>query len=84
MNETDASERDVRLAIDREVELVMSAVYLVAGGGAPSVTVAGLRLTEPVIDIVQPIATQAGVVLEPLWAADESTCDVRVHRADPT
>ena len=84
MNETDTSERDVRLAIDREIELVISAVNLVAAGGAPSVMVAGLRLTEPVIDIVQPIAATAGVVLEPLWAADESTCDVRVHRADAT
>ena len=60
----------------------MSAVNLVASGGAKSTTVVGLRLTDAVIEIVRPIATERGVVLEPLWGSDEGTIDVRVRPAD--
>jgi hypothetical protein len=73
----------VRRTIDREVELVLSAVNLVASGGAPSTMVVGLRLTDAVVEIVRPIAIDRGVVLEPLWTADEDTADVRVYRAVP-
>ena len=83
MNDPDAASLDVQRAIDREVDLVMSAVNLVASGGSPSVMVAGLHLTDAVIEIVQPDATRAGVVLEPLWGSDETTRDVRVTRAVP-
>ena len=79
MNDTESAA--VRRTIDREVELLMSAVNLVASGGAPSTMVVGLRLTDAVIEIVRPIAAERGVVLEPLWGADEDTADVRVHRA---
>jgi hypothetical protein len=71
----------VRHAIDREVDLVMSAVNLVATGGAPSTMVVGLRLTDAVVEIVRPIASDRGVIVEPLWSADEGTADVRVYRA---
>ena len=57
----------------------MSAVDLVATGGAPSTMVAGLRLTDAVIEIVRPSPATAGVVVEPLWSADEDTADVRVR-----
>jgi len=70
----------VRRAIDREVDLVMSAVNLVATGGAPSSMVVGLRLTDAVVEIVRPMAADRGVVVEPLWSADEDTADVRVYR----
>ena len=66
--------------IDREVALLTSAVDLVVSGGAPSTTVAGLRLGEAVLAIVEPMAVEQGVVLEPLWNADESGLDVRVRR----
>jgi hypothetical protein len=79
VNDTESAA--VRRTIDREVELLMSAVNLVASGGAPSTMVVGLRLTDAVIEIVRPIAAERGVVLEPLWGADEDTADVRVHRA---
>ena len=81
MNDNDHVAADVRRTIDREVELVMSAVNLVASGGAPSASVIGLRLTDAVIEIVGPRASAVGVVLEPLWSADEATADVRVRRA---
>jgi len=82
VNDTESEAARVRQTIDREVELVMSAVNLVASGGAPSTMVVGLRLTQPVIDIVRPIAAELGVVLEPLWGADEDTADVSVRRAE--
>jgi len=59
----------------------MSAVNLVASGGAPSTMVVGLRLTDAVIEIVRPIAAERGVTLEPMWSADETAADVRVRRA---
>ncbi len=78
MNDTEPAAERVRRQIDREVDLLLSAVNLVASGGASSTMVVGLRLTDAVIDIVRPIATERGVVLEPLWGADEDTADVRV------
>jgi hypothetical protein len=83
MTGREASEHDVQRAIDREVELVTSAINLVASGGAPSTMVIGLRLTDAVVEIVQPMAAQRGVVVEPLWGPDETTCDVRIRRLEP-
>ena len=83
MKDPESEAAHVRRAIDREVELVLSAVNLVASGGAPSAMVAGLRLTDAVVEIVRPIAIDRGVVLEPLWSADEDTADVRVYREVP-
>jgi len=80
VNSSESAGVEVRRTIDREVALVMSAVNLVASGGAPSTMVVGLRLTDAVIDIVRPNASDLGVVLEPLWGADETTADIRVYR----
>jgi hypothetical protein len=71
---------EVERTLDREVELLMSAVLMVASGGSRSTTVAGLRLAEAAMAIVQPRAVERGLILEALWGADESTCDVRVRR----
>jgi hypothetical protein len=83
MNDMEASSLDVQHAIDREVELVMSAVDLVASGGAPSTMVVGLHLTDAVITIVGPMAAERGVVLERLWGSEETANDIRVWRAGP-
>ena len=79
MKETSGSSLDVQHALDREVELVTSAIDLVGSHGAPSATVSGLRLMDLVIEIVRPLAAQRGVVVEPLWGPDETTTDVRVR-----
>ncbi len=79
MSDSGASAREIQRAIDREVELVTSAINLVATGGARSTIVAGLRLTDTVIEIVRPLAAQRGVVVEQLWGPDETTNDVRVR-----
>jgi hypothetical protein len=83
VNSTDRTPAgDVERTLDREVELLMSAVNLIASGGAPSATVAGLRLAEAAMSIVGPRAKEQGVVLDALWGTDEDelTCDVRVRR----
>ena len=59
MTDPGAAALQVQRAIDREVELVTSAINLVATGGAPSTVVAGLRLTEVVIEILRPLAASA-------------------------
>jgi hypothetical protein len=80
MNDVTADRMHVQSAIDREVELVTSAIDLVATGGAPSAMVGGLRLATAVLEIVTTHAREAGVTLEPLWSADETLTDIRVRR----
>ena len=80
MNHITAGRTDVASAIDREVELVTSAINLVASGAASSVTVAGLRLVDAVLEIVGPRARVASVTIERLWGADETVTDIRVRR----
>ncbi len=71
----------VKATIDREAELLASAVRLVASGGARRTTVGNLRLGEAAIAIVRPLAVDLGVELEPLWGTDEQGLDVLVRRA---
>ena len=75
MKETGAIRaRCAQHAIDREVELVTSAINLVASRRARRRrSVAGLRLTDSVIEIVRPLAVERGVVVEPLWGPDETS-----------
>lgn len=71
----------VKATIDREAELLASAVRLVASGSARRTTVGGLRLSEAAIAIVRPMAAEMGIELEPLWRTDEEGLDVLVRRA---
>jgi hypothetical protein len=71
----------LKATIDREAELLASAVHLVASGAARRTTVGGLHLSEAAIAIVRPLAAELGVVLEPLWRTDEEGMDVLVRRA---
>ena len=71
---------EIQRTIDREAKLLTEAIYMVATGGAPSTTIAGLRLGEAAIAVVGPLAAEQGVVLEPLWNSDEGGIDVRVRR----
>jgi hypothetical protein len=81
MNTTDpTATSEIERTLDREVELLMSAVNLVASRGAPAATIAGLRLAEAAMAIVGPRASARGLIIEPLWGPDEGTCDVRVRR----
>ncbi len=80
MGTTASESSDVQRTIDREVDLIASAIDLVASGGATATTVAGLRLADAALAIVRPRADASGVIVEALWGADEGTTDVRVHR----
>lgn len=71
----------VKATIDRETDLLASAVRLVASGAARRTTVGGLRLSEAAIAVVRPLAAELGVELEPLWRTDEEGVDVLVRRA---
>jgi len=69
-----------RRSIERELDLVAGAIRMVAGGGAPGVTLVGLEFGPAVLEGSARAAHNAGVVLEALWQAEESRCDIRVHR----
>jgi hypothetical protein len=71
-------------ALRRELDLVSSAIWLVAGGGAPGVTLVGLALGSAVLAGSAQAARTAGVVLEPIWQSDLAGCDIRVCRRTPT
>jgi hypothetical protein len=73
---------EIQGTLDREADLLAGAVRLVASGGAARTTVGGLRLAEPAMALVQPLADGLGVVLEPLWRTDEEGLDVLVRRAE--
>jgi hypothetical protein len=81
MDSDQSTTGEVQRTIDREVDLLSSAIYLVASGVAPSATVAGLKLGEAVMTVVGSLAADRGLVLEPLWGGDEGGVDVRVRRA---
>ena len=80
MNDIDPADVTVRQTIDREAELLNSAVDLVANGAARSTTIVGLRAAEAAIIIARRHASGLGVLLEPIWGADEGVSDVRVWR----
>jgi hypothetical protein len=65
--------------LEGEVRLVEGAILLVAGKGAPSVLVAGLKLGEQVLAPAQRLAADVGVRLVPLWTSDETLLDIRVE-----
>jgi hypothetical protein len=69
-----------RRSIEREMDLVAVAIRMVAGGGAPGVTVVGLEFGPAVLEGSRRAAHNARVALEALWQAEESRCDIRVHR----
>ena len=69
-----------RRSIERELDLVAVAIRMVAGGGAPGVTLVGLEFGPAVLEGSTRAAHNAGVALEALWRPDESRCDIRVHR----
>jgi len=69
-----------RRSIERELDLVAVAIRMVAGGGAPGVTLVGLEFGVAVLEGSAGAARDAGVVLEALWQPDDARCDIRVHR----
>jgi hypothetical protein len=73
-----------RRSIERELDLVAVAIRMVAGGGAPGVTIVGLEFGPAVLEGLNEAAHDAGVELEALWQPEDSRCDIRVHRHGET
>ena len=70
--------------LDREVDVVLGAIRLVASGGARRTIVAGLCSPTDVLAIAGTAAAAAGVVLEPLPRRNQPGIDILVRRrSDP-
>jgi hypothetical protein len=67
-----------QLTIDRELDLVESAIDFVLAGGAPRVTLAGLRFGRQILAAPAIDRFRGRVRLEPLWRFDGSGCDITV------
>ena len=72
-----------RRSIERELDLVAGAIWMVADHAAPAVTVVGLDFGPAVLATSEAQARTRGVVLEPFWRPGESGCDIRVHSLEP-
>jgi hypothetical protein len=78
----DESTARVGRTLDHEMTLVREAIAMVAGGGSPRVTVAGLRFGETLLATARGLAAEAGVRLVPLWMPDDFGADIAVERID--
>jgi hypothetical protein len=67
-------------AIQRELEMVQSAIDMVAGRHASSVTVGGLAFGDQLLDAANRMASGRRVHVVPLWGADEHWTDIRIER----
>ncbi len=68
-------------ALAREVELIGSAIAMVASGGASRVSVAGLRFGDQLLRVARQMAREAGVRVEPQWTIDEEGVDLWFERS---
>jgi hypothetical protein len=69
-------------AIQRELEMVQSAIDMVAGRHAWRVTVGGLSFGDQLLAAADRMASGRHVHVVPLWGPDEHWTDIRVER-DP-
>jgi hypothetical protein len=79
---THLSMTPVSLTIDREMNLVREAIAMVATGGSPRVTVAGLHFGEELLPSARRLAAGAGVRIVPLWMLDDMGADITVERIE--
>jgi diphthamide synthase (EF-2-diphthine--ammonia ligase) len=71
----------VPATVAKELRLIREGIALVASGGAPRTIVAGLLLSESLIDAAGRMAREAGVTVTPLWHADDSGVDFAIERS---
>lgn len=65
--------------LSRDLELVRSAIELVAAGGAERVTLVGLRAAERVLPQAQHLSREAGLSARAIWPASGGGCDIAVE-----
>jgi hypothetical protein len=81
--DTDRLTEAVPSTLELEMRLVREAIALVASGGAPRVSVAGIRFGEALLEPARRVALQSGVRLVPLWSAEEAGVDILVEPIAP-
>ncbi len=70
----------VPVTIDRELELIRTAIAMVASGGSPRVVVAGLRFGDQILPRAQAMAYLNGLQVTPQWTLDENQTSIAVER----
>ena len=76
----DGAANDLAPAVlEREMQLVQDAIALVAAGGAPRVTVAGIRFGDAILEPARTWARASGVRIAPLWRTDEQGLDISIE-----
>jgi hypothetical protein len=63
----------------RDLELVRSAIELIAAGSADRVTLVGLRGAERVLPQAQTLSREAGLSARAVWPANGEGCDIAVE-----
>lgn len=76
----DRMDEAVSATLESEMRLVREAIAMVASGGAPRVVLGGIRFGETLAEWARRLAGEAGVLLTPLWRADEAGADLSVER----
>jgi hypothetical protein len=76
----DLGERQTIATIEHEFRLVTEAIGLVASGHYPSVTLAGIRFGDQILDEARREAAASGVRIRRLFPADDSGADLIVER----
>jgi len=71
MNTAHAGDPAVR-TLEHELELVRSAIALVASGGAPRVSLTSLSFGAELLEPARRMALEAGVRIVPTWTADDA------------
>ncbi len=71
----------VRRELDRELDVVASAIAMVAAGAAPRVTVSSLRFGAQLLEAARRMTVGTAVRVVPLYGTDESTCSIAVEKA---
>lgn len=78
MNTAQAGDPAAR-TLEHELELVRSAIAMVSSGGAPRISLSGLRFGDELVEPAQRMALEAGVRVVPVWSTDETGLDLTVE-----
>jgi hypothetical protein len=65
--------------LERNLDLVRSAIELITAGSADRVTLVGLRGAERVLPQAQTLSRRAGLSARAVWLANGEGCDIAVE-----
>jgi hypothetical protein len=81
MESSQASFAATARILDCELDVVSTAISMVATGGASRVRLAGLRFGGQLLDEARLLARSAGVQVTPLWSASDDEVGLSVEEA---